>query len=94
MYQCMQIYTEEDEFDISDEVLNMDAMIKEIEENAIDTEEVIANVEYLSLFSDSSLNHLGKQVNSHIFISSIFCIAYGLSFFLSLIFTNHVLQSA
>ena len=59
---------EEDEFDISDEILNMDAMIREIEENAIDTEEVIANVEYLSLFSDNSLNHLGaSSVCEHIY---------------------------
>lgn len=67
LIHSLLLYIEEDEFDISDEILNMDALIREIEEEAVDTEEVIANVEYQSLFSDTSLNHLGNWTSANLF---------------------------
>ena len=62
-------YTEEDVFDISDEILNMDAFIREMEIETIAVEEMIANVEYLSIFSNTKIDELDKVFDS-LFIDS------------------------
>ena len=47
-----------------DEVLNIDAAIAQLEEENIATEEMIANVEFLSLFCDDSLSKLNEKFDS------------------------------
>lgn len=47
-----------------DEVQNMDAFVSQYEEDAIATEEMISNVEYLSLFDDDSIHKLNDKFDA------------------------------
>ncbi len=46
---------EDEDFEYADEVMNLDALIAEEEEENLITEDIIANVEYHSMFPDESI---------------------------------------
>jgi hypothetical protein len=55
---------EDEEVEFGDEVQNIDAIIAEEEEENIMTEELIANVEYNSLFKNESFQELTQAFDS------------------------------